>query len=75
MPQFRMLRELQPLPQPGARPIAVGATPWRRLGAAMADPQFVAVAAFCAIGLLITMNVILRFPDFGATLVQFQQFP
>jgi hypothetical protein len=29
-------------------------------------PEFVSVVVFCAIGLLITLNVILRLPDFAA---------
>lgn len=35
---------------------------------AMASPEFVAVAIFCTIGLLLTLNVMLRLPDLAATL-------
>jgi len=35
---------------------------------ALASPEFVAIGVFCAIGLLLTLNVMLRFPDFGAML-------
>jgi uncharacterized membrane protein len=31
-------------------------------------PEFIAVGVFCAIGLLLTLNVMLRFPDFVAML-------
>jgi hypothetical protein len=36
------------------------------------DPM--AVVAFCAIGLLVTLNVILRFPDFGILIESYNQF-
>jgi hypothetical protein len=32
---------------------------------ATSDPDFVAITLFCAIGLLATMNLILRIPDIG----------
>jgi hypothetical protein len=35
---------------------------------ALASPEFIAVGVFCAIGLLLTLNVMLRFPDFAAML-------
>jgi len=34
-----------------------------------------AVVAFCAIGLLLTVNMVLRFPDFGATVAALAIFP
>jgi hypothetical protein len=34
------------------------------LKAAMADPNLFIVVAFCVIGLLVTLNLILRFPSF-----------
>ena len=50
-------------------------TGWSRIVAAMSNRDLQAVAAFCAIGLLITIDAILRFPDFGQTFTQFAQFP
>lgn len=35
---------------------------------ALASPEFVAVGVFCAIGLLLTLNVMLRLPDLSAML-------
>jgi hypothetical protein len=35
---------------------------------ALASPEFIAVGVFCAIGLLLTLNVMLRWPDFSAML-------
>jgi hypothetical protein len=33
-----------------------------------------AVVVFCLIGLLLALNLILRFPDFGAVIEQYNQF-
>jgi hypothetical protein len=44
---------------------------WRKLGA---DPDVLAVAAFCVIGFLLTLNFMLRFPDMGAVIAQYNQF-
>jgi hypothetical protein len=35
---------------------------------ALVSPEFIAVAVFCAIGLLLTLNVMLRLPDLSAML-------
>lgn len=35
---------------------------------AIAHPNFVAIAIFCALGLLVTLNVLLRYPGWGAFL-------
>jgi hypothetical protein len=47
-------------------------TPWSWLSAANSD--LTAVVLFCAIGLLVMVNMILRFPDFGAIIAQYNQF-
>jgi len=50
------------------------ATPPRSwLAAAVRDPGLIAVVLFCAIGLLVTLNLILRFPDLGAIIAQYNQ--
>jgi hypothetical protein len=38
------------------------------------SPEFLAVAAFSAIGLLVMLNVMLRLPEVGAVLIQYGQF-
>jgi hypothetical protein len=38
------------------------------------DPDLMAIVLFCTIGLLTALNVILRFPDLGGTIAQFNQF-
>ena len=38
------------------------------------NPDFLAVAAFSAIGILVMLNVMLRFPEFGTLIAQYNQF-
>jgi hypothetical protein len=47
---------------------------WSRLITVVTDPDLQAVVAFCVIGLLLALNFILRFPDFGALIEQYNQF-
>ena len=48
--------------------------PWSWLAAAVKDPSLIAIVLFCAIGLLVTLNLMLRFPDLGAIIAQYNQF-
>jgi esterase/lipase superfamily enzyme len=48
---------------------------WRRFVAVISNPELRAVVAFCTIGFLITVNIVLRFPDFGGTVAQLASFP
>jgi hypothetical protein len=41
-----------------------------RLRAATTGPNLFIIIAFCAIGLLVTLNLIFRFPDFGGGIEQ-----
>jgi hypothetical protein len=47
---------------------------WAKLVAMAVDPDFVLVAAFCAIGLLTVLNLLLWFPDIGILIEQSNQF-
>ena len=47
--------------------------PNRRRDIAIGELQ--AVVMFCAIGFLATVNVVVRFPEFGATVAQLAIFP
>ena len=69
-----VIRELQPLAPTTRRRNAAEAA-WDRLAATLTHPDFMAVAAFSAIGLLLTLNVIMRFPDFAAMLQPTDLFP
>ena len=44
---------------------------WRGL---LTDPDLNAVVAFSLIGLLLALNLMFRFPDFGAVIAQYNQF-
>lgn len=47
---------------------------WSGPLAALNDPNLIAIVQFCAIGLLVTLVVMLRFPDLGAIIEQCNQF-
>jgi hypothetical protein len=57
-----------------ARPTIARTYPSKSAGKAaslvetLASPEFVAVGVFCAIGLLLTLNVMLLWPDLAAML-------
>jgi hypothetical protein len=48
---------------------------WLRVQATMADTDLQCVVVFCVIGLLLTINIILRVPDFAATSATLNFFP
>jgi hypothetical protein len=48
---------------------------WRALAGLLSDPVLLAISIFCIIGLLITINLIARFPDFTAVNELFGQYP
>jgi hypothetical protein len=56
------------------RPAGIRKTAWRQMAAAIITPDLGAVVAFCLIGILLALNLILRFPDFGAVIEQYNQF-
>jgi hypothetical protein len=47
---------------------------WYRMVATIMNPDLLAVIAFCLIGVLLALNIILRFPEFGAVIEQYNQF-
>jgi hypothetical protein len=55
-----------PLLNPARRPTNAPGIAWSRPVAWITNPDLIAVAVFCAIGLLVAINLILRFPDFAA---------
>jgi hypothetical protein len=50
------------------------ASSFRRAVSATLTPDLLAIVAFCLIGLLLALNMILRFPDLGAVIEQYNQF-
>jgi hypothetical protein len=45
-----------------------------QLRAAVAEPNLFIILSFCAIGLLVNLNPMFRFPDFGIGVEQLEQF-
>jgi hypothetical protein len=45
------------------------------VAAVLTNRDFQAVAIFSLIGLLAVIDAVLRFPDFGAVMAQYAQFP
>lgn len=55
-------------------PATTTGTRRHRLLAAISRPDFITIVAFCLIGLLLTLNVILRFPGLGSLIESYNQF-
>jgi hypothetical protein len=49
-------------------------TPWNRIVATLRDPGLAAVVTLCAVGLLVTLALLLTFPHVGETVQSLQQF-
>ena len=47
---------------------------WSRPATTLVDPDLIATVQFCAVGILVTLIVMLCFPDFGAIIEQYNQF-
>jgi hypothetical protein len=47
---------------------------WQQFVAGFANPELHTVAAFSVIGFLVALNLILRFPDMGAVIAQYNLF-
>jgi len=70
-----MRGELPPVaPRPRARSSAIEAG-LSRCGAVISNRDLQSILIFCAIGFLATINVALRFPDFGLLAGQFAPLP
>ena len=74
MTRLPVIHKPQPPRKPMGRQVNAAMAQWPKLITVTTDPDLVAVVAFCVIGLLIVLNVILRFPDFGAVIEQYNQF-
>jgi hypothetical protein len=65
------------LPAVAARtyaPATAKGAAWSRFIAVISNRDVQFVVAFCAIGLLLAINVILRYPDFGALVARAESF-
>ena len=70
-----LTRVLEPTAKPEDRRFKTRQMTWDRIVAATTNPNLIAVTLFCAIGLLISLNLILRFPDAGLFVEQYNVFP
>ena len=68
-------REIRTRRNPAALQVKAPKTVYHWLVATITNPDLISVVAFCVIGLLVTANVVLRFPDFGLMVEQLEQFP
>ena len=74
MSYLPLRRELPTQGNPAGRRIEAWETLDHRLVATLTDPDLITVVTFCVLGLLVAFNVILRFPDLGALIEQYNQF-
>jgi hypothetical protein len=69
---------MTPLPKargiPPLTQIKIPRTAEHQVVVVVSEPDFITIVALCTIGLLITINVILRFPDFGILIESYNQF-
>lgn len=72
MSQSPVIRKLRTLEK--SKGHDVNETPSQWLLAVFSDPNLPMIVAFCLLGLLLTLNFILRFPDLGAVIEQYNQF-
>jgi hypothetical protein len=69
-----MMYKIQSVPSSVNRHVSVVRTAWRRLAATLSDPNLSAVVIFSAIGLLIAINLILRFPNVSTLIMEYNLF-
>ncbi|MGD0147697.1 MAG: hypothetical protein ABSB77_03845 [Xanthobacteraceae bacterium] len=74
MSQSPVIRKLQPLEKSKGRHVDETPTQWSQLFAIFTNPDLPMIIVFCLLGLLLTLNLILRFPDLGALIEQYNQF-
>jgi hypothetical protein len=65
-----IVHSLQSIKKPGLRPVKME----RNSSAFAAAPNLHAIVLFCLISLLLTLNFVLRFPDLGMVIAQYNQF-
>ena len=74
MSQSPVIRKLQTLEKSKGHDVNEAPSRWPGLFAIFSDPDLPVIIALCLLGLLLTFSLILRFPDFGAVIEQYNQF-
>lgn len=75
MTNLPMTRSTRAMLKPANRQAQATQSRWRQFVAAICNPDLIVVVLFCLLGLLISANVILHVPEFGAMAAQLQVFP
>ena len=74
MSQSPVIRKLQTLEKPKGRNVNEAPSRWREFVAVFTNPDLPMIVVICLLGLLLTFSLILRYPDLGALIEQYNQF-
>ena len=74
MSQSPVIRKLQTLEKSKGHNVNEATSRWPEFLATFTNPDPPMIVVFCLLGLLLTFSLILRFPDFGAVIEQYNQF-
>ncbi len=74
MSQSPVIRKLQTLEKSKGRHVDEAPSRWPEFLAIFSNSNLPMIIAFCLLGLLLTLSFILRFPDLGALIEQYNQF-
>jgi len=74
MSQSPVIRKLQTLEKSKGHDVDEAPSRWPGLLAIFSNPDLPMIVAFCLLGLLLMFSLVLRFPDFGAVIEQYNQF-
>jgi hypothetical protein len=74
MSQSPVIRKLQTLEKSKGYDVNEAPSRWSGLLAIFTNPDLPIIVAFCLLGLLLMFSLILRYPDFGAVIEQYNQF-
>jgi hypothetical protein len=74
MSQSPVIRKLQTSEESKGNIVDETASRWAAFLARFSNPDLPMVVAFCLLGLLLTLSFILRFPDLGAVIEQYNRF-
>ncbi len=74
MSQSPVIRKLQTSEKSKGHNVNEAPGQWPKFFAIFSDPDLPMIVAFCLLGLLLALTFILRFPDLGAVIEQYNQF-
>jgi hypothetical protein len=74
MSRLSITRKSQPLIKSDRRDVKAAQKEWPSFASASSNSRLLTVIALCLIGLLVALNLIFLFPDFGTVIEQYNQF-